>query len=113
MGLSLYSASFTVGENVVNIGNACVDRGKQFILSFAIRHYKFVSRSCTFISLKPIQMANNDLFPLISPQYFDFFKNVFYNGKSLEKNNFVMLLYEMGSMDVKWIIFVSTFIYWL
>lgn len=73
MGLSLYSASFTVGENVVNIGNACVDRGKQFILSFAIRHYKFVSRSCTFISLKPIQMANNDLLPLISPQYFDFF----------------------------------------
>jgi len=57
MGLSLYSASFTVGENFVNIGNACMDRDKQFILSSAIRHYKFVFRSCTFLSVNPIQMA--------------------------------------------------------
>lgn len=29
------------------------------------------------------------------------------------KDKFVMLLYEMDSIDVKWIIFISTFIYWL
>lgn len=48
MGLSLYSASFMAGENFVNVGNTSMDGDKELILCFAIRHYKFVSRSHTF-----------------------------------------------------------------
>lgn len=90
-----------------------MDRDEEFILRFAIRYYKFVSRSCTFLSLEPIQLANNPPPPpALSTVHCFFFKMCFKITNSI-KNKFVMLLYEMGSMDVKWIIFVSTFIYWL
>lgn len=85
--LSLYSASFRIGENFFSIWNACLDRDKGFVyLELCNMALQILSRFCTFLSLTPIQMVKHQPPPPPPlPTVHEDFSIFFENSESLQK----------------------------